>query len=219
MKKVVLVWVSMLLLASCSRAVVDTTSQQYQTIVWQPDGSGWTQFDTNDPSKMDNPYTYIVPSWTVSAGGTVKVGIKQNSGSPMVLLGIVFGYVNSNNFWVLCINQANQTDSVWLYHWNGLLWQFVHAYPDNGIVLGAGVENDVSVTYATDGKSLTFYDNGTQIFPYGVTSGPSLTSTDTAVTKAGGISALAGTGVGFAVLMDSDENFPSTPMNARFKQY
>jgi hypothetical protein len=114
---------------------------------------------------------------------------------------MAFGYLSSNSFWAF---QILNSGSVACGKWNGLAWQSTgvtfDVLPPGTILQGAGLENDVSISY--DGVSnVSCYVNGT--IAASITGVPGLTGSNT----------------GFIVYVDSSEHFPQVPLNALFKQY
>ena len=184
---------------------------QYQTIAWQPDGSGWTQYKTNDPSARGYAYTELVSGASLPASGTVTVGIRQLSGSVQTGLGVVFGYASDHSYWVFYIDQAG-AGAYDVFRWNGLSWQYiVGSMTSVPIVLGADVENDLSIGY--DGTNIAVSVNGT--LQYNINS----TTMQYAIGTPPLVTGLSGTGIGYVVMLDSSETFPAVPLDARFKLF
>ena len=170
-----------------------------ETIEWELDGSGFRQFETNDPENlMTYWYYWIVASYQdPSTSFTVEAEVKKLSGCPGWGADIMFCFQDPNNFYELGICTTGYY-TVWKLvngNWSMIIdWTF-----SSYLNIGYNVINNLKVMY--DGSNtFTIYLNGTNVDNF----------TD---------SSLSGGYVGYIVFIadESCEKFPDEPVDVRFK--
>jgi hypothetical protein len=96
--------------SSCSLFGVNTPTK---TVNWQPDGSGYIQYCTNDQKDLGYGEYYIVPgSFQVAPtsypAGVVKVNINKISGADSYGFDILFGFQDQNNYYRLLVTKTGK---------------------------------------------------------------------------------------------------------------
>jgi hypothetical protein len=198
--RVVIMAGACLLLISCGGQSSNDSSSStiVQSPTWQLDGNGFVQFVTNDPQYYQYTSWYIIgPNENLMS--TVTATIKKQSGNAGTGYGIIFCYQDNNNFYSLSIETTGH------YHvWariGGAYSELVSWTASTDLNNGFGVENEVSVVQTSLYNFAVFF-NGTQV----------RTFTDTGFNFFGGRAGL------YASIYDqAHENFPSTPVDVRFK--
>jgi hypothetical protein len=177
------------------------SSLPVQSPIWRDDGTGmgFTQFYTNDPSK----YNYDFWMWTSTPQTpmhSVETQVKKISGNQYYYYGVLYCYQDNNNFYCLFIT-IGQEYCVWkrvggTFH-NVFSWRF-SSNLDPGYNTLNKIRIDLSTTnpntftvFFNDKLEYTFIDSS---FTYGDS----------------GFYASSGSA--------SEESFPNTPVDVRFKQ-
>ena len=189
-----------MLLISCGHSSNNSsTSTSIQTIQWQLDGNGFVQFLTNDAQYYDYIFWSTYTQTNESLMSTVTATVKKQSGSLYSGYGIVFCYQDNNNFYRLFIDAAGQYS---IYSKVGGNYSAIIPWtttPSAHLNSGVGVENEISVIQQSPNNfSVNF--NGTQ---------------ETTFSDGN----FSGGRAGFCayVAKQSEENFPNTPEDIRYK--
>jgi len=181
----------------------ETTVQTPQTISWQPDSSGNTQFFTNDSSYLQSS-DFSVWTWSSSTEEpmtTVEADATKLGGDPSMGFGITFCVQDENDFLVLYIdiNGYYSVGKVQSGNYTVILpWSDANA-SSTVLYEGYGYQNDIRVTYTGSSRSYQIAFNGTNVTSF----------TD---------STWSGGAYGFVTGISSTENFPDYPVDVRFRQ-
>jgi hypothetical protein len=170
------------------------------TIEWQKGTDGFIQYSTNDPKK----YAYAFWNSYVNSSGDVNVyeiECKKISGYSNIGYGMIFGFVDNNNYYSLIITNTG-------YYQIGKRVKgtttVVQAWlTSTHLNTGSNVLNTLKAVYSPTDKRYTVYLNGNNVAMF---------NEDANVT--------GGTKIGFyaSVSSQANENFPDTPVDIRFRQ-
>lgn len=189
---------SLVLVFGLALTACDTGSSDLpvSTIEWELDGDGFTQFYTNDSQY----YGYSFWSLDDNKGSTTyEIECKKLSGSQYYAYGMIFGADNSASDKFYCVQiTASGSYRVWMR--NGSIRQALKSWESSDkLHTGHDTINRIKVT--TSGTTYTVYLNDSQV----------CTVTDSSIT---------GTRIGFFVSIGdaTEESFPNSPVDARFRQ-
>jgi hypothetical protein len=170
-----------------------------ETIEWEPDGSGFRQYKTNDSQYYDWAFWY----WKGTSyqnpltAFTVEAEAKRISGCGGYGVSIIFCLQDTQNFYVLDISTYGSYN---VYKRLNGSWEMIIGWTfSNYINTGYNVINNLKVTY--DGaNTFTIYLNGSSVDSF----------TD---------SSFSGGNAGYLVdIADEDcENFPDEPVDVRYR--
>ncbi len=189
----------LVLLSLCLAACPPSdTGPVIQTIEWEEDGQGFVQFSTNDAENYE--YMFWNRHDVGSSPGQIDVTMKKVSGSIGGGFGILVGYVDSDNFYLVLIS-AN--GGYMVQQISGGTYLTVHDWADSVFInTGLGAVNNIRVDFAAiPGVCRIFINdmaNPVNSFSY---------------------SAPADADAAFVVTVGSSEyeNFPAEPVDVRFK--
>ena len=200
----VLCFVLLLIVVGCDSS--SSGSPVIETVFWEPDGNGVYRFSTNDSQYYQSGFWNSVnKDMAVQNADTFEVVVKKESGASTYGYGMVFDYVDGENFGVIFITlngsysiRRQQNDE-----WTKLTDPNNDGYlPSGGAVnASAGAENRIEVTLNRASDTLSLNINGTNIytyFPYSDLGGS-------------GLGAYASSG------SESEENFPTEPVDVRYR--
>ncbi len=174
-----------------------------ETILWEPDGSGFIQFYTNDPQYYDYLFwATISGSYMGTTGDECIVQTKKISGYAYGSYGIVFSYYDSNNFFVLLITTQGSYAIYQIYAGDPYELQ---GWTSSGyLYTGYNTINTLKTIYYYNLGGYDYQDlylNGNNI-------GSIYNSPGTLDGYVGFFASVTGS---------SYENFPSVPVDVRFK--
>jgi len=116
----------------------------YTTIEWQEDGNDFVQYSTNDPQYYNTAQYLPLAIEHETPMTTVTATVKKMYGSSVGGFGIVFCYVDENNFYRLLITTEGKYN-VWEME-NGV-WKELVAWKDStNLNTGMDEENTIGVT-------------------------------------------------------------------------
>jgi hypothetical protein len=191
--------VCILLLSCGDSSSPPSTPTVIQTIQWQLDGKGFVQFYSNDAQYYNYLFWNDYTQTNQSPMTTVTAAVMKQSGSLYFGYGIVFCYQDNNNFYRLLINAAGQYSVYARIGGNFTVIVPWTTTPSIYLNSGFGVENLISVTQQSPNNfSVNF--NGKQ---------------ETLFSDSNFIGGTAGFAAGIDT--QSNENFPITPEDIRFK--
>jgi hypothetical protein len=175
---------------------------EINTIFWEPDANGYTQFYTNDSRYLGvDGWTFW--KWDDSVTQTpmqhVETQVKKISGSSGMGYGVIFCFQDSNNFFMLAIDthQNYMIGKVVA----GALTGIVDWSLSSNLNPGYDIINKVKVQ-KTGTHTFTFYFNDQQEDTFTDSNTPFFT----------------GGKYGVVVSISPNEDFPDTPVDVRFKQ-
>jgi hypothetical protein len=170
-----------------------------KTIEWEPDGSGFRQFKTNDPEKLWSSWWYWLGGsyQNPSTPFTVEVEAKKRSGCRGYGVDIIFCLEDNQNFYAVGIDT---TGYYLVYKRLNGSWYTIRDWTfSNYLNIGYNVINNLKVTY--DGSNtFTIYLNGSVVYSF----------TDISFNEGN---------AGYLVsIADEDcENFPDEPVDVRYR--
>ena len=182
-----------LLVFACSGG----TSISIKTIEWEPDGSGFRQFKTNNPGYTDTTFWYYTDSSYQDPMTTVETEVVKMSGSASGGMGIMFCFQDHDNFYVFVCD----IDGYYAVYerWSGSWWEIIDWLYSADLNTGYNVLNTLKVSYEDSTDTFTLYANG------------NLVDTFTDSDFSGGSS-------GYECHISGTEKFPVIPADFRFKQ-
>lgn len=188
---------ALVLIVSCDNSTA-SSGTTIETISWDPDGSGYRQFSTNDDQYYNYYFTYTLSSPDQNPMTTVEVNVKKISGYQHQSYGIIFCRLDSNNYnyLLITINGVYYVGEIV----GGTDYEIINWTSTGNLATGLSTDNNIEITYtqATNTFSISF--NGFATASFGAT-------------RSGGKSGY------FASVGDgTDENFPDTPVDIRFKR-
>jgi hypothetical protein len=171
-----------------------------ETIEWEPDGSVFRQFKTNDSQYYDWAFWYRIDDSFQSPMVTVESEVKKMSGCDYGGLGIIFCFQDHDNFYVFVINIIGEYAV--FKRLNGS-WSTIIDWPySSHVITGHNTLNNLKVTHDDPSDTFTLYINGNPVDSF----------TDSSFSD--GYS-----GYECYVADESwNENFPNTPADFRFRQ-
>ena len=175
------------------------------TIRWQSDGSGFTQFYTNDPQYYD--YGFWAHFVDHSENETFEIELKRISGYNHVGYGMIFGADNAsttrhyvflitNTGYYYIYSRDNSTYKDITTQENGNPWIY------NPSLINAGNNQINKLKVTRNGNEYTAYINNTEVIKF----------TDATVTGGNRYGPYAGVGLA------ANEDFPNTPVDLRFRR-
>jgi len=177
------------------------------TIAWQDIG-GWDLYFTNDTAKYSTDQIFYNTSSHLTVGGWVKGKVNKLSGWSSGDLGIVYGFIDGNNYRILVVDTNG--------YWGEFLklagaWTTEIGYRTSSYLnTGYDAVNDLQVNYyylsATGYYYADFYFNGYLLTDYLYSASPF-------------ISVTGSTGCYASIGSFSDESFPTIPFAIEFNQY
>jgi len=163
----------------------------------------WIAWGTNETANFDTVQYYTISgSSLVQDGDALTAWVSKLSGSPNVGFGVIFGYVDSDNYWEFIISENGWYD-VWQKD-TGTWYDITGWVQSASVIQGFGETNELQVAYTSNGTGeLDFYIN-----------------TDYVDTVSANLVGGALTGFAAEVGNDStgDESFPDTPVFVAFAQ-
>jgi hypothetical protein len=184
-----------LVLAGCP----DGNKQPPTKIEWVQDSNGFIQFSTNDPKDLGGSYWNIYQN-SSSDPNVYEIEVKKVSGYLGGGYGMLFGFVDNNNYYRLLItNNGNYSTAKRV---NGTVTVFQSFVRSTYLTAGPNETNTLKVVYTPANDKYTVYLNDHNVTSF----------TDTSIT--------GGTRIGFYVSISSqtNENFPGTPVDVWFRQ-
>ena len=181
----------------------ETTPAQVQTVAWQSDGAGFTEFFTNDSSYIHSS------AWSEWTWGTtslqpttsVETEVRKLGGDSSMGCGIVFSLQDQNDFLAVYIdiNGYYSIGKVVGGTYSSIVgWTDANA-SSTVLYEGYGVTNDILVSYTSATKRYAVSFNGVAVTSF------------TDATFSGGY-------FGYVVGISASESFPTAPVDVRFKQ-
>jgi len=192
------VWLAVLLLAftGCDTGFGDSTDSSTKTIQWVYNKDGFFRFYTNE-SKFYGYAFFCLQSNNNPDQNIYEIEIKKISGARGHGYGMVFGALDSQNYYLVCIDGNNS------YYVEKKVNGSVTAIKDwttsSGLRTGFNVLNTIRVTKSGSTYQISFNGNNAASF------------TDSSVngSRMGG----------WAVVGKSEnESFPGTPVEVKFRQ-
>jgi len=184
--------VALLFLGSC-----DTGGTPVQTIRWEQDGSGFIQFYTNDSENLSYTFWSAHELGQDLSAGPVEITVKKNSGDPSYGFGMIFDYIDEDNFGRVLITRSGAYQVA--RKENGTFTYPQNFASSNAVRTSSGAENVIRVTDVSSTDEITVTINGTEVFNdvYGTL--------------------LGGTRVGGIAGVSDQEQFPEVPVDVRYK--
>jgi hypothetical protein len=176
------------------REVPSQSDLPVKSIDWDLDKDGAYQFYTNDTSRKGFLYYYTVTGGTQTPMTSFEIQAKKKSGEDSYGYGMMFCSQGGSNYYLFQISE-NGYYYVGKYV-NGTYSNVVSWVANSSIVKGANNYNTLKVVY-TGSNTFEFWINGTKVN----------TKTDSSFT---------GGAMGFALSVASTDDFPNTPVDARF---
>ena len=172
------------------------TGPSVATIEWEPDGNGFRQFRTNDPTWKGWTFWYYLGGSYQATMSTVETEVKKVSGSSAGGLGLIFCFQDHDNFYVYGINVNG--DYAVFERYGGSWYTIIDWTYSADVYTGFNVLNTLKVTY-NGIDTFTLYVNGIEI--------DSFTDSD----FSGGYS-------GYECYISSSADFPEIAEDFRFNQ-
>ncbi len=193
-----LVLPAFLLLIGCplGSSSSDQDPGNYTTVLWEQDSNGDIQFSTNNPDYKGYAFWAWLKESNQTSFSKIEVEVTRKSGSIFGAQGAVFCLQDERNFYAVLIS-AN-CDFAILKCSNGSLGYLSDWKKDFNLHAGLNVKNTIRVE-----KSVLFND-------YNVFFNNNVTTTFNDSQLNSGY-------CGFIVGLSTDEQFPSTPADIRFK--
>jgi hypothetical protein len=172
----------------------------YATVMWEPDGSGFRQFYTDDPQYYSYWFAYSIGGLFEDPMGTVETEVKKVSGYANAAYGIIFCRQDWDNYYKLVISTTGGYRFSKLV--TGVDIELIPWTASSNLLTGYGVVNKIKVDF-----------NGTDTFTIFFNDTQEATNQDGTITFDDGPS-------GYYVWVSSEgnENLPDTPVDVRFKE-
>jgi hypothetical protein len=194
-----LLFIAAMIIPLVSACKQSSDSVSVSTIQFSPDGQGWIQFKTNDTANYG--YGYF-EHYTASYGAVSEVTatVLKNSGSATAGFGVVFCFVDSNNFYRALVSE----DGYYIVSQKtGGSYSTLQSWTQSpNVHTGYGVQNTIKVSYSTNLYSVFINDLTTPVFTF-------------APSQSNGTAGSAGFYAGIG--SSASDNFPGTPADFRFK--
>lgn len=175
----------------------------YSTIQWVEDSSGYYQLYTNDPAKYGVFFTDVFTGWSLASGSNLTVSVKKLSGDASQDYGLIFYYVDSLNYYYFSVDTLGYY-KIWLCLDGD--WSVVQEWTSAGSLLtGYNQINSLKDHY--------WYDSGQLRYEHEL----SINSTIVYTIYDPSYSMVGKTGFAVQVGSSSDESFPASPVDVRFK--
>lgn len=153
---VILLVLGMVVLNSC-------TPTPLVTILWEDDGNGFIQFQTNDPANADQVFLKLYPTTYDPIVDPVEVTVKKISGAERSSFGVVFCASDPQNYWAVIITVRREYKIIKVTG-GGVFSPFGDAFvPHSALNLDYNSENVIRITKSGPTFALFFNSTPTPI--------------------------------------------------------
>lgn len=179
------------------------------TIWWEPDATGYTRFYTDDSALVTTlgltELHWMGPDEALLGSRALRAKVKKNSGDPTMGYGLLFDFVDSNNYFFIALDTM-QYYKIGRIH-GGSYASVVEWRQSGALYAGLGVANTVEIDFdPTKNKDR---------YALLVNGSPEATFDDPYPAPAGSTATCES---GFFAGISSVEDFPANPVDVRFQR-